>query len=88
MESPVLLNARELTPALLSQLALEVETRPELSRTRLAREVCEWLDWKGTDGEPKITSCRMSTVTFCDGLSFTLYDGLLDSGGRGDGGSK
>ena len=60
MESPVLLNGRELTPALLSQLALEVETRPELSRTTLAREVCEWLDWKGTDGEPKVTSCRIA----------------------------
>ena len=31
---------------------------------------------------------KLSMVTFCDGLSFTLYDGLLDSGGRGDGGSK
>ncbi|MFQ5973855.1 MAG: IS4 family transposase [Alphaproteobacteria bacterium] len=60
MDGSVLANGRELTPAVLARIAREVETRPELSRTQLARDVCAWLGWEGHDGEPKVTSCRIA----------------------------
>lgn len=60
MDGSVLANGRELSPAVLAWIARAVETRPELSRTQLAREVCAWLDWEGPDGAPKVTSCRIA----------------------------
>ncbi len=60
MDGSVWANGRELSPAVLARIAREVETRPELSRTQLAREVCAWLEWTGHDGEPKVTSCRIA----------------------------
>ena len=60
MDGSVWANGRELSPAVLARITREVETRPELSRTQLAREVCEWLDWTGHDGAPKVTSCRIA----------------------------
>ena len=54
------LGGRELSAELLGRIRSAVNNRPELSRSQLAREVCEWLDWKGPDGKPKETSCRIA----------------------------
>ena len=54
------LGGRALSPELQERIRIEVTNRPTLSRSQLAREVCEWLDWKGPDGKPKETSCRIA----------------------------
>ena len=60
MDGSVWANGHELSPAVLAQLAREVETRPKLSRMQLARDVGGWLDWTDHDGAPKVTSCRIA----------------------------
>ncbi|MDA1196197.1 MAG: IS4 family transposase [Planctomycetota bacterium] len=60
MDGSIWANGRELSPTVLARIAKAVETRPELSRTTLARDVCAWLDWTGHDGAPKVTSCRIA----------------------------
>ncbi len=56
----VQISGRELPAALLARIRGDVATRPDLSRTQVARYICEALDWRGPDGELKVTSCRIA----------------------------
>ena len=62
MESGAVVNGREFSAELLDRLNAAVHAEAELSRSELSRRVCDWLDWKGPNGEPKQVSCRVALL--------------------------
>ena len=57
-----MVSGREFSDELLEQLNAAVRANPEVSRSELSRSVCDWLGWKGPDGEPKQVSCRVALL--------------------------
>jgi hypothetical protein len=51
---------KEFSPVILARLQQTLENEPELSRTKLSRRVCEWLDWRSPNGDWKEMSCRVA----------------------------
>ena len=43
---------------LLDRINVTVESEASISRRKLSRRVCEWLDWRGVDGKLCEVSCR------------------------------
>ena len=62
MESGAVVCGREFSDELLERLNAEVCANPEMSRSELSRRVCDWLGWKGPEGEPKQVSCRVALL--------------------------
>ncbi len=58
----MVVSGREFPDALLERVNAAVRAHPEMSRSELSRRVCDWLDWKGCDGEPKQMSCRVALL--------------------------
>ena len=50
------------TKEVISRIKAEVISRPEMSRSKLSRKVCEWLQWKGIDGQWKEVNCRIELL--------------------------
>ncbi len=50
------------TKEVISRINAEVISRPEMTRSKLSRKVCEWLQWKGVDGRGKEVSCRIELL--------------------------
>ncbi len=48
------------TEATLARIQELVESTPDLSRSALSRQVCEWLDWRDERGRLKEMSCRVA----------------------------
>ncbi len=46
--------------ATLARIRSRVLGDPTLTRSELSREVCDWLDWRTHDGQPKEVSCRIT----------------------------
>ena len=57
-----MVSRREFSDELVKRLNAEVRADPAMSRSELSRRVCDWLDWKGPDGEPKQVSCRVALL--------------------------
>lgn len=53
---------REFSGQQLERLRAEVRDRPELSRSKLARDVCDWLEWKRPGGKRQEVSCRIALL--------------------------
>ena len=45
-----------------SAINAAVRDHPEWSRADLARRVCDWLDWRATNGKRKEVNCRLALV--------------------------
>ncbi len=58
----MVVSGREFPDELLERVNAAVHAHPEMSRSELSRRVCDWLDWKGCDGEPKEVSCRVALL--------------------------
>lgn len=54
------IGGREFTPEVLERIRGWVRERPELTRSALARQVCQWLNWKRPDGRWREASCRVA----------------------------
>lgn len=52
----------EFTSALIDHINQKLNQEPETSRRRLARFVCERMDWKSVSGRYKETSCRKALI--------------------------
>lgn len=50
----------EFSGELLDRISQEVATHPEISRTRLSQQVCEWAGWKSANGKWREMSCRVA----------------------------
>lgn len=44
--------------AKISKIQSTIDTEPTISRYRLSRRICEWLNWKSPNGKPRDMSCR------------------------------
>jgi hypothetical protein len=53
---------QEFSPAILQRIQQAVDEKPALSRAALARQVCQWLDWRTLLGELKELSCRVALL--------------------------
>jgi hypothetical protein len=51
-------SGRYFSVAVLERIGAMVRQRPELTRAGLAREVCQWLNWRRPDGRWGEASCR------------------------------
>lgn len=47
---------------LINRINVEIDENPALSRYGLSRQVCDWLNWRGVDGELKDMSCRVALL--------------------------
>lgn len=57
---PVVVCGREFSYELLERVRSVVAECPELSRSALARQVCQWVDWKSPNGRWQEMSCRVA----------------------------
>ncbi|HEX9972141.1 MAG TPA: Druantia anti-phage system protein DruA [bacterium] len=48
--------------ARIAQLKRTIATQPGLSRQKLARQVCEWLNWRSPNGTLKAMNCRKALL--------------------------
>jgi hypothetical protein len=62
VEAGAMVSGREFSDELLERLNAAVRADPDISRSELSRRVCDWLGWKGPDGEPKQVSCRVALL--------------------------
>jgi len=53
---------QEFSPAILERIQQAVDEEPALSRAALARQVCQWLDWRTLLGKLKELSCRVALL--------------------------
>jgi len=58
----MLVAGREFSDEMIERIRMRVRDDPTLTRTRLSREVCAWLDWRGVGGHPKEMSCRVALL--------------------------
>ncbi|MDO8706213.1 MAG: IS4 family transposase [Sulfuricaulis sp.] len=56
----MLIAGRDFSDEILARIRETVQTRADLTRGALARQVCDWFDWRGADGRPKEISCRVT----------------------------
>jgi len=47
---------------ILNQIRETIRDEPTISRRKLSRHVCDWLDWRSPNGRPKDMSCRKALV--------------------------
>jgi len=62
MDSSVVVCGRIFPHEVLERINAAVRDHPEWSRADLARKVCEWLDWRATNGKRKEVNCRLALV--------------------------
>ena len=53
---------QEFSPAILQRIQQAVDQEPALSRAALARQVCQWLDWRNQLGKLKELNCRVALL--------------------------
>jgi hypothetical protein len=49
---------QEFTPDILKRINQLVAVEPEISRGALSHHVCSWLDWRSSNGDLQVGSCR------------------------------
>ena len=55
-------TAPKFTDDIISRINTEVKRKHGLTRSKLSKIVCEWLQWKGNDGRPKEVNCRIALL--------------------------
>jgi hypothetical protein len=62
MDKGVVVCAQVFPRAILKRINVAVRDYPEWSRADLARQVCQWLDWRAANGKDKAVACRMALL--------------------------
>jgi hypothetical protein len=88
----MLVTGRDFSEHMLDRIRARVCDDPTLTRSRLSREVCMWLDWRGADGRLKDMSCRAALLKLGRRGLIALpqaqevsFAGRAESAGRGAG---
>ena len=55
-----MVEGREFSPEVIERIRRTVEDQPELSRAKLSRLVCDWLNWRQPNGNWREMSCRVA----------------------------
>jgi hypothetical protein len=58
----MLVAGQEFPEEIIDRIRLRVDSDGTLTRSRLSREVCEWINWRGVDGRPKEMNCRVALL--------------------------
>ena len=58
----VVVGGRVFAPELLERIREARRANPQWTRCRLAREVCQWIDWRSATGKLKEMSCRKALL--------------------------
>jgi len=58
----VVVGGRVFAPELIERIREAQRANPQWTRCRLAREVCQWMDWRSATGKPKEMSCRKALL--------------------------
>lgn len=53
---------QKFTSERLAQIQETIAAKPDISRRELARQVCEWLDWRSASGKLQEMSCRKALL--------------------------
>lgn len=53
---------QEFSPQMVQRIQAACDAEPDLSRLRLSRQVCEWLEWRRPNGFLKDMSCRVALL--------------------------
>lgn len=56
------MSGRQFSADLPERISAEARAHPEMSRSELSRRVCDWLDWRGPEGDAKEVSCRVALL--------------------------
>ena len=56
----MVIAGRDFNDEIIARIREAVCTIADLTRGGLARQVCDWLNWRGADGRPKEISCRIT----------------------------
>lgn len=62
MDNGVVACGRVFPRATLKRIHMAARDHPQWSRADLARQVCDWLDWRAANGKPKTASCRLALL--------------------------
>ena len=54
----MVIAGRDFNDEIIARIRETVRTTAGLTRGALARQVCEWFNWRGAGGRPKEISCR------------------------------
>lgn len=80
----MLIAGQEFSEAIIDRIRRRVDSDGAVTRTRLSREVCDWLDWRGPDGRVKDMSCRVALLKLSHRGVIELPQAQAVSFGRGD----
>jgi hypothetical protein len=62
MDNSVVVCGQVFPRAILKGINVAVRDHPEWSRADLARQVCQWLDWRAANGADKAVGCRVALL--------------------------
>jgi hypothetical protein len=62
MDNGVVVCGQVFPRAMLKRINVAVRDHPLWSRAELARQVCDWLDWRAANGKDKAVACRLALV--------------------------
>ena len=62
MDTSVVVCGQVFPRAILERINVAVSDNPHWSRADLARQVCDWLDWRAANGKDKEVTCRLALV--------------------------
>jgi hypothetical protein len=62
MDRSVVVCGRVFPREVLRRIKAAVRDHPEWSRADLARQVCQWLDWRAANGKDKAVGCRVALL--------------------------
>src|SRR3990170_3479248 len=54
----MLVCGRDFSTLLLKRIREAVQAEPSMSRVRLSRKICEWVEWRSANGRLQEMSCR------------------------------
>jgi hypothetical protein len=56
------INGQIFSPDIICKIQATIDEQPAISRRKLSRDVCEWLDWRAPKGDLKEMSCRVALL--------------------------
>jgi len=58
----IILHRLEFTEELMTRIIETIKAEPDLSRRKLSKKVCEWMDWRSPNGKLREVGCRKALL--------------------------
>lgn len=66
------ISGKEYSVVLQERIKEAIKNNPEISRTKLSREICSWMDWRSINGKLQEVSCRKALLELERGKKIEL----------------